>query len=483
MAIDTLVLLTWSRVTAARRAQLTTELFPGGLADLNDYTSEDIKDAAKNFRSHPTVNQRFNVSAISTKRLVQLTLWVKDRIRLGQAVEFADTTTQPIFVATLDESQQREKIRKERKKNAEGLATMKIDPPLKASAGWDGWKDATKSALMLAYGSKGVPLLYVIRDNANPTFPAAVGGTAPTWEETAISAAPHTGLDYDADRKTVHLFFMNNISEDSDAHAYIHDLIGRTDGRRDWTALCDRYENEATIQARVNQANKTWEVLVYKNERAMSFEAFSTKLTKALQYFEKAGRPKHDGDVIDWIWRHVQSGELSQHLSALKVGQSIHARTSREILQDIAKEVPNLIKGSSFEPRISGVEHTSGFTFEGGAPDSGVKTTDGKLYCGSYSPSSWFSDSIKPYHAQINDIREKHGRGKSKPRDNHKSTAATRKLQQVTQQYDLLKRKLAALKAEGTADASEDVADDQPTDNAGDAFGGQASMKKKKSGE
>jgi hypothetical protein len=477
MAIDTLELLTWSRIAVGRRAQLTTELFPGGLADLNDYTAEDIKDAAKNFRSHPTTNQRFNVSAISTKRLVQLTLWVKDRIRLGQAVEFDDTTTQPIFVATLEESQQRDKIRKERKKNAEGLATMKIDPPLKASAGWDGWKDAIRSALMLAYGSKGVPLLYVIRENATPTFPAAVGGIAPTWEETAIEAAPHTGLDYDADRKTVHLFFMNNISEDSDAHAYIHDLIGRTDGRRDWMALCDRYENEATIQARVNQANKTWEVLVYKNERAMSFEAFSTKLTKALTYFERAGRPKHDGDVIDWIWRHVQSGELSQHLSALKVGQSIHARTSREILQDIAKEVPNLTKGSSFEPRISGVEHTSGFTFEGGAPTSGVKTADGKLYCGSYSPNSWFSDSIKPYHDQIKEIREKHGSGKTKSKN---KDAATRKLQQVTQQCDVLKRKLAALKA-GAPEDSEDTSDVTPRDNAGDSFGGQASMKKKKS--
>jgi hypothetical protein len=164
-------------------------------------------------------------------------------------------------------------------------------------------------------------------------------------------------------------------------------------------------------------------------------------------------------------------------MSALKVGQSIHARTSREILQDIAKEVPNLSKGSSFEPRISGVEHTSGFTFEGGAPSSGVKTTDGKLYCGTYSPSTWFSDSIKPYHEQIQEIRAKHGRGKSKPRDR---ASATRKLQQVTQQYDVLKRKLAALKADVKVE-DEDVAEDGPTDNAGDAFGGQASMKKKKS--
>jgi hypothetical protein len=233
MAIDNNTLLTWSRIAANRQITVTNELFPGGLEELNDYTAEEIKDAVKNFRSHPTANQRFSLSANSTKKLVQLTLWVKDRIRLGQDVEFDDGTTQAEFVLMIDESQQREKIRQERKKNTEGLATMKIEPPLKASSGWDGWKDSVKTALMLAYGSKGVPLLYVIRTIPASTFPVVpVGGVAPSWEELAIDAAPLTGLDYDADRKTVHLFLLNNISEDSDAHAYIHPLVSRNDDTR-----------------------------------------------------------------------------------------------------------------------------------------------------------------------------------------------------------------------------------------------------------
>jgi hypothetical protein len=144
----------------------------------------------------------------------------------------------------------------------------------------------------------------------------------------------------------------------------------------------------------------------------MSFEAFSKKLTKALQYFDDTGRPKHDGDVIDWIWRHVQSGELSQHMSALKVGQSIHLRTSKQILQEIAKEVPNLSKASNFEPRISEIQQGSsgsgGFTFDGSTPSSGAHTSDGKLYCGTYSPSRWFSDDVKPFHEQIGEHRDQH---------------------------------------------------------------------------
>ena len=476
MAIDNNTLLTWSRIAANRQITVTIELFPGVLEELNDYTDEEIKDAGKNFRSHPTANQRFSLSANSTKKLVQLTLWVKDRIRLGQDVEFDDGTTQAEFVSMIDESQQREKIRQERKKNTEGLATMKIDPPLKASSGWDGWKDSVKTALMLAYGSKGVPLLYVIRTIPASTFPVVpVGGVAPSWEELAIDAAPLTGLDYDADRKTVHLFLLNNISEDSDAHAYIHPLVSRNDGRLDWQALCERYENAATIQARVNQANKTWEMLVYKNERAMSFEAFSKKLTKALQYFDDAGRAKHDGDVIDWIWRHIQCGELSQHLSALKVGQSIYVRTSKQILQEIAKEVPNLSKASNFEPRISeiqqGSSESSGFTFDGSTPSSGAHTSDGKLYCGTYSPSRWFSDDVKPFHEQIREHRDKQGRNSTKSKN------ANRKLQELRATNAELKRNLSALKSGGRDDDT--VATEESHDNAGDAFGGRESMKKK----
>jgi hypothetical protein len=94
MAIDKDTSLTWSRVVANRRVQVTNELFPGGLADLNDCTADEVKDTVKNFRSHPTTKERFSLSANSTKKLAQLTLWVKDRIRSGQDVEFDDGTTQ-----------------------------------------------------------------------------------------------------------------------------------------------------------------------------------------------------------------------------------------------------------------------------------------------------------------------------------------------------------------------------------------------------
>lgn len=479
MPIPIATLLTWSRVVANRRAAVTNELIPGGLGDLASYTHEEVKEAIKGFRTNTPVNQRFSLSANSSKRIMQLLYWTKDRARLGQAVEFGDATTQAQFVTAIEAAEQREMIRRARKKNADGLATAKIDPPLKSSAGWEGWGDAVKATLTVAYGAKGVPLLYVIRPNNDPLL------EGDDWEELAINAAPHMGLDYEADRKTVHLFLINNISKDSDAHAYVQPILLRNDGRRDWTTLNGRYENEATIQARVNQANKTWNMLVYKNERAMTFEAFCKKLTKAIQHFDKAGRPKHDGDVIDWIWNHVQNTELAQHMAALKVGQSFNARTSRQILQEIAKEIPNLSQGSNFQPRISEIQQSSGFTFDGDAPTNGVHTVDGKLFCGSYSPNRWFGDDLKPFRDQINEIRSKHGKGtgrnKNKSGERGRGTQAShaknakRKLQQLKKKNEALNRKLSAIKSNDDKPTKQDK---QDTDNAGDAFGGKSSMKK-----
>jgi hypothetical protein len=306
----------------------------------------------------------------------------------------------------------------------------------------------------------------------------------------AIAATPLDGLKYDADCQTVHLFILNNVAEDSDAYAYIYPLIGRNNGRLDMLALSDRYKNDATIQARVNIANKTWDLLVYKNERAMSFEKFCQKLTKTLQHFHKAGRAKHNGNVIDWIWSHVQSTELSQLLSALKVSQSLNPRTPLEILHEIAKEIPNISKGSNFYPRVNEIGQTSGFTFKGDAPANGAYTTDGKLFCGSYHPNAWFSDELKPFRDEIAKRRQENpghhgnksgkGHGKTPGKFGKQDSKHIKcKVQQLKKRNNALSRKLSALKAKDGDETNTATGDtkDTPAANAGDAFGGKDSMR------
>jgi hypothetical protein len=481
MPVTVNVMLGWCRVAQVSRAALATNLMPGGLIELADFTPEEVKDAAKSFARQPV--DAFVVSPHTMKRLVQLTLWVKDQRRLDLNAEFQNGTTQAEFVADIEAAQQRDKIRKERQKSAEGLASVRIDPPLKSSAGWEAWMVSVETALTLAYGSKGVPLSYVIRAQEAPDL---TGFGQITWEESAVIGTPLVGLDYHADRMTVHLFILNNIGEDSDAYTYIQPILGRNNGRLDIVALRERYDNDATVQTRVNEANKVWDMLVYKNERAMSFEEFCKKFQKALQHFVRAGRAKHDGDVIDWIWTHVQNSELSQIVAALKASQGMHARTPNQILQEIAKEVPNLSKGTSFQQRLSEVQTGSNYTFEGDAPSSGAFASDGKLYCGSYSHHHWFSDELSEHRSQILEIRERHpehrpnGRGggrRGRSNGIHRRTQSSHKhkIKALAKQNEQLKVKLSALKAEEAANEQQE----ETNDHAGDSFGGRASMSRR----
>jgi hypothetical protein len=238
-------------------------------------------------------------------------------------------------------------------------------------------------------------------------------------------------------------------------------------------------------------ANKTWDLLVYKNERAMTFESFCKKFQRALQHFDRANRPKHPGDVIDWIWGHIQNSELSQTVAALKASQGTSQRTPTEILQEIAKEIPNLSK--SFQ-RVSELEiselksdgSNNNFTFDGETPTSGAHDSAGKLFCGSYTHGHWFSEDMNEFREEIMSIRAQHpelrpsaGRGRGGygggkggvPNRRNQAKKYNLKVKELKLQNDQLKVKLAAVKGS-------DSTDDKGT-NAGDAFGGRAAMSKK----
>jgi hypothetical protein len=493
MAITILQILTWCRAPAITRAPVTNALMPGGLDDLGDFTTEEIREAVKSFARLPA--NPFLLSPHTLKRLTQLTLWVKDAQRLDEPVSFPNATTQAQFTAEIDAAQGRERIRKERQKTAESLASVRIVPPLTTSAGWESWSVSVTATLTLVYGSKGVPLAYVTRpDNI-------ILDGSETWEQRAIATAPHTGLEYQADKMTVHLFYLNNISEESDAYTYVQPLLRHNDGRRDDIALQERYENAATVQTRVNEANRVWDMLTYKNERAMSFEEFQKKFQKALQHFAKAGRPKHDADIVDWIWNHIQNADLSGTVRALKASQGLNPRTPSQILQEIAKEVPNLSKatisprsvsqlGTTFnEMELSELktDNNEEYTFDGATPQTGAFTPDGKLFCGGYSHSQWFSSEMDPHRASIMELRDQNpelrpsarrrggGGGKDKdkpsPRKRNQGQKHRLKIKELKAQYSELERKLAEVKADGDTEAK--------GSNAGNAFGGRASMAKK----
>ena len=317
MSVTILQILTHLGIsTPAHRAIIKEDLLPApdGLSNLVNETEEGINDMcmAYNRAGDPAV--RFKVSRTAIKRLVSLMHWVKDQERIGAVARFAAGTTQAVILAEIADATVRERCRKTQRKSGESLITNEFVVKLKNSAQWERWKVELKTTLSSVIGVKGVPLVYVIRENDTPRENANY-----TWDQKYELSVELNGPEYNIDKKTVHQIILRNVGEDSDAYTYLKPRIDQEDGREDIKALFNRYDNQATQQERINTANRTLDTMVYKNERAMSFELFSSKIQEAVDDLEDCGRAPHDGDIVDKIWRKILNPELSAYVEALKV--------------------------------------------------------------------------------------------------------------------------------------------------------------------
>ena len=74
----------------------------------------------------------------------------------------------------------------------------------------------------------------------------------------------------------------------------------------------------------------------------MTFENFVKKLVKAVDELEKRSRGMHNADIVEIIWQRVSNAELSRYLTAIKVQFPHQPHNYREVLQDVASQVPSI---------------------------------------------------------------------------------------------------------------------------------------------
>ena len=100
-------------------------------------------------------------------------------------------------------------------------------------------------------------------------------------------AVPIYGRIYKQDNLTVHNIILRNIADTSDKFTYVKPYTKKENGRTDTKALRSRYKNVAMQEQYVIEGNFTIETIQYRNERAMIFEKFVSKLVKAIDELEK----------------------------------------------------------------------------------------------------------------------------------------------------------------------------------------------------
>ena len=177
------------------------------------------------------------------------------------------------------------------------------------------------------------------------------------WEERARLTAPRAGNTYRLDALAVHGVILRKIASSSDAYTYVKTNIRRYYGRVNITALRARYENSAMQDMYINEAKKTLANIAYRNERAMTFEKFVDTFQKEIDDLEMYGHGMHNGDIVDLLWIKMGNPDLAPYVVSVKVHYQLFRRRYKEILQNIATQIPFLAP-TTFRARVSDLHQT-----------------------------------------------------------------------------------------------------------------------------
>ena len=451
-------ILTWIGISpAAVRNAIINDLLSNGLEDLKDLTHDEVKDTLSSYAKRNDGPFPVVLTPLQKQRLRGLVLLIKDISRSGQEIGFNDHFDRNSFLDEISEAITRDDMRNKLRKIGEAFLDTSFTHKLKGQVQWKKFIEGLSSNLSMIVGVQDVPLSYVIRKDPEPHWDPTI-----PYEDAIIQGVKMEGPGFMIDKRTVHQIILRNVCENSDAYTYLKPLLRRQDGSLDIKALRDRYESEASRQTNINLSKSVLANLKYKNERSLSFESFSSKLQKAYDDLEDAGRHVHNGDIVDALWSKIQASELQSYIASLKVDYQRNVRNYKVILQDIASEVASgkqysEMKGSSTS--IS-VVHTN----IGPCPAKGVHTADGSLYIGKYDQEKWIHDSVVPYHKEIYQARKK-----SKYNGGYKNNSKKRQLDKINK-----KIKAAKVKLEKVTGGNEKYLN-KDKDKAGDSFGGKKS--------
>ena len=113
-----------------------------------------------------------------------------------------------------------------------------------------------------------------------------------TWWKKETEVVELKGLEYKINNEMVHQIILKNIAEDSDTYTYIKPHIKEKDGQKVIIALRESFKNYGMLQEWFLKANPTLKNLVYRDERWIFFERFSTKFQAAIDNFADCGQDK-----------------------------------------------------------------------------------------------------------------------------------------------------------------------------------------------
>ena len=468
--------------TDAGRQSLIDDAFES-FQDIRGLTERDITTMSSDFSGRTAANGRIMFGTRRTKGLKALIHWVQDFYRISAEPSVADLDG-PTFKEQLDRATKRADIRKNLQAQTKTSAEAASPGPLESEKHWKQWEEKFINYARCHIGVNGVPLSYVIRENDDPDEETEFTD----FVSQTVACAPLAGEYYTADRLAVFNMLVS-FTTGQPSGDWIKTTLRYSDGRRSMNALRTHFAGEGNASRNMAEADRLHESLVYKNERALSFEIFLTRCQKMFNIYEKEGEEMSDDAKVRFLFKKIQHSGLRGTIDALKATQTTGADITYTMaanhLSTAVSELPEYIAKNR---NISALGTGNGDKDDSDKGD-GIYNGDGSINTG-HIPG-WRSLPFKDkkivmeerkrlgikYDASGDGKPGKGGKG-GKNGSSAKAAAQANRTKQLEQQNQKYKRQIKALKRRQSAN-EEDSSDDDDID-AGDQFGGKAAKKNNK---
>ena len=458
--------LVWIGYTVHQQVSaLADEL--GTLREFSTYSYKDISAMVKDGVTYG-INRKLKFPLTRQKYLKQVIDWAKDRQRINEPISLvaAAITTQAQFLSAIKLAHERKEIR-EKEKDAHDAQLKAASPgKLKDEKIWEDWLTGLQTTLTLMRGVTDVPLIYVIRDDETPV----PGMTYESFDEECIAKSPLSGPAFDADARSVHLVIKPLVVGEN-AEQWIQSGFKKKNGRDDLAKLMAHYQGEGNSSRRIYIAEQMWKTLHYKNERVLPFATFISKAQRMLNIYYKNDEPKTMGAQVRWLLDQVQESSLQATIAGLTIDVE---KDPDHKIWDFSK-CANHIASQIRKTHPADTKSVSSVTSKSGR-NGNMK--DGEIFTGTYTKDEWQSLSKDEQSAVINARSSKKksgGQGKGSVEKNLKKVKALAK--RVKKQQ----KQIASLKKRApSSDTGDDDSSEEPTNDAGNAFGGRAGKSNKK---
>ena len=248
-----------------------------------------------------------------------------------------------------------------------------------------------------------MPLSYVVRENDDPAHDRDFGED---FQAEMIACAPLHGAHFRADARRVHQLLKNYLVAET-AEQWIKGLEVHGNGRRNMMALREHCSREGNSSRRIATAERMRESLDYKSEHSLAFSIFLDRMQRMFNIYEEEQEEFSENAKIRELFKRVQHPQLQDTVKALKVRFGMEDLAYTQAANHLTTAISKLPEFHSTcqiaAARICGGSADTGNhnkynnSARKGAPKSGIRTADGKIFTEFYKHWRTLTDDVKQH--------------------------------------------------------------------------------------